>query len=186
MTAEIIVLYYSGSGHTKILANNILSGVKSINKKAKLINVQSIDERGWQQLISAKGIMLGSPTYLGGVAGQFKLFLDQTSQKGFWRNQMLVDKMAAGFTVATYPSGDKLNTLVQLALFAAQHGMIWVNNDELGSKVKPENGELNQTGSWLGLMATSVKDKTQLISQSDKDTAYQFGIRFARQVARFN
>ena len=134
MTAEIIIIYFSGSGHTKKLASHIFSGIKSINQKVKLMNIDQIDEHDWQQLVAAKGIILGSPTYLGGLAGQFKLFLDQSSKKGLWVQQLLVDKLAAGFTVATYPSGDKLNTLIQMAIFAAQHGMIWVSNNELGSK----------------------------------------------------
>ena len=58
---------------------------------------------------------------MGGVAGVFKVFLDESSYKGFWTNQVLANKMAAAFTVATYPSGDKSNTLMQLATFAAQH-----------------------------------------------------------------
>lgn len=61
---------------------------------------------------------------MGSVAGQFKLFLDEFPYRGLWTEQKLVDKVAAGFTVATYPSGDKLNTIIQLSIFAAQFGMI--------------------------------------------------------------
>ncbi len=39
------------------------------------------------------------------------------------------DKLAAGFTNSKTMSGDKLNTLFDLAAFAAQHGMIWVGLD---------------------------------------------------------
>ncbi len=41
-----------------------------------------------------------------------------------WRN-----KIAAGFTNSGARSGDKLATLVQIAIFAAQHGMHWDNLD---------------------------------------------------------
>lgn len=41
-----------------------------------------------------------------------------------WRN-----KIAAGFTNSGAMHGDKLHSLVTMALFAAQHGMIWVGLD---------------------------------------------------------
>jgi len=40
------------------------------------------------------------------------------------------DKLAAAFTVSGSPSGDKLNTLTSLAIFAAQHGMLWIGTGQ--------------------------------------------------------
>lgn len=37
------------------------------------------------------------------------------------------DKVAAGFTNSGSKSGDKVNTLISLAIFAAQHHMHWVS-----------------------------------------------------------
>jgi len=71
------------------------------------------------------------------------------------------DKIAAGFTNSGSRSGDKLATLIQLALFAAQHGMHWVN---LGlppanhSTAGSEN-DLNRLGFWLGAGAQSNTDQ---------------------------
>ncbi len=185
MSPKVVIPYYSASGHTQKLAEVILEGVKSINTNVHLIDISKITEHDWESLQTAEGIILGSPTYMGGVAGAFKTFLDESSYRGFWVKQLLVDKMAAGFTVATYPSGDKLNTLMQLAIFAAQHGMIWVNNAGLGSKVSAEDNQTNENGSWLGLMATSISDKKNFISASDKRTAFLFGERFARSLERW-
>jgi NAD(P)H dehydrogenase (quinone) len=92
--------------------------------------------------------------------------------------------MAAGFTVATYPSGDKLNTLIQMSVFAAQSGMIWVNNSGLGEKLSGKDIG-NSCGSWLGYMATSICDKDKLIDDSDKIGALKFGKRFAQAVKRW-
>ncbi len=50
--------------------------------------------------------------------------MDGTSE--IWALQSWRDKLAAAFTHSAAPSGDKLGTLTQLAVFAAQHGMIWV------------------------------------------------------------
>ena len=51
--------------------------------------------------------------------------MDKTSQ--FWANQPWKDKLAAAFTNSGSQHGDKLNTLVSILVFAAQHGMNWIN-----------------------------------------------------------
>jgi NAD(P)H dehydrogenase (quinone) len=182
---SIIIPYFSKSGHTKKLAEHVLLGVKKFNDKASLIDVENMSDNNWLDLEEAKGIIWGSPTYMGSVAGEFKLFIDDLSDRGFWTEQKLMDKMAAGFTVATYPSGDKLNTLIQLSIFSAQHGMIWVNHNGTGSQVENDPDNKNQWGSWLGLSATSISDKSKLIDASDLKTAECFGERFARCTARW-
>lgn len=183
--SKIVVPYYSASGHTKKLAESILEGIKQVNSDAFLINIEDMIDNSWQQLIEADGIIFGSPTFMGGVAGQYKVFLDNLSYKGFWTGEKMVDKMAGGFTVATYHSGDKLNTLVQLSIFAAQFGMIWVGNSGLGSKVSHSPDNPNPCGSWLGVMATSISDKAQLIGDEDLKTAYHYGVRFSKAVSRW-
>jgi len=68
------------------------------------------------------GLILGSPTYLGGVSGPFKTFMDSTG--GLWRKQSLRGKLAGGFTVSSLPSGDKLGTLISMFVFSMQHGKL--------------------------------------------------------------
>ncbi len=183
---KIIILYFSASGHTRRLAEAIHKGANSINNNVLIININKMSEESWMQLENADGIIFGSPTFMGGLAGEFKLFLDESSYRRFWTKEIFKDKMAAGFTVATYPSGDKLNTIVQLAIYAAQHGMIWVNNCDVGIKVSSHSENYNQCGSWLGLMATSIQDKTKLIGDNDIQDAFHFGARFAKSVHRWN
>ena len=97
----------------------------------------------------AEAIIFGAPTYTGGASAAFKAFEEATSNvvmaKGFgWK-----DKIAAGFTNSGARSGDKLATLMQIALFAAQHGMHWVN---LG--LPPANN--SSTGSEADLNRTRL------------------------------
>ena len=63
--------------------------------------------------------------------------------------------------------------------------MIWVNNCDIGYKVSSSPNDHNEWGSWLGVMATSIADKSKLISNDDIQTAKQFGIRFANSVNRW-
>jgi NAD(P)H dehydrogenase (quinone) len=184
--SKIAIPYYSRSGHTQRLAEAVLEGAHRVASESTLIDVCNITDDQWKLLQDADGIIFGSPTFMGGVAGEYKLFMDESAYRGFWTGGVLVDKMAAGFTVATYPSGDKLSTLIQLAVFAAQYGMIWVNNSGVGSKVSKSALDANTWGSWLGLMATSVPDKSKLVSDTDISSAKKFGERFARAVKRWN
>jgi NAD(P)H dehydrogenase (quinone) len=43
-----------------------------------------------------------------------------------WFEQRWKDKIAAGFTNSASQSGDKLNVLTDLSIFAAQLSMIWI------------------------------------------------------------
>ena len=99
------------------------------------------------------------------------------------------DKLAAGFTNSSSQSGDKLNTLIQLSVFAAQHGMNWVslgllpgNNSSQGS---PE--DLNRIGSYLGAMAQSNADEGAEVTppQADRATAEVLGARVAAAARRW-
>jgi multimeric flavodoxin WrbA len=102
---------------------------------------------------------------------------------GKWR-----DKLAAGFTVSASQSGDKLATLQQLSIFAAQHQMMWVslglmpgNNSSQGSV-----NDLNRLGSFLGAMAQANADQGgESIIESDQKTAEVLGERVANAVVRW-
>lgn len=182
--SQIIILYHSGRGHTKKLANFILEGLQSQQTlQAELINVEELDEKAWNKLHQAEAIIMGSPTYMGSVSAEFKAFMDKTAD--FWLDQPWTDKIAAGFTVGTGPSGDKLNSLMQLSVFAMQHGMIWVGQNMIGSKHTEDGQGINESGSWLGHMSTSDTDKSQLIRENDAITAKLFGKRIATITERW-
>lgn len=180
----ITIAYYTGSGHTKKLATFVLEGITTVSGvEAELINVEDLDDFPWEKLQRSDAIIFGSPTYMGNVAGPFKSFMDKTGD--FWNEQKWADKIGAGFTVGTSSSGDKLNSLIQMSVFAAQHGMIWVGQNHVGSKHTKDGLNLNEAGSWLGLMAQSDMDKDKLISGPDSQTARLFGMRVAKAVIRW-
>jgi len=179
---KIIVVYHSGYGHTEKLAEKVLEGVKEVTSDARLINVSKIQEQDWNELDAANGIIFGAPTYMGGVSGPFKTFLDATA--GRWMKSKWKDKVAAGFTNSGSASGDKLNSLVQIAITAAQHCMIWVGCDVMTQQHKGAEvagaTELNRLGSYLGLMAQSNNDSPEVTPPSgDLETAKLFGKRVA-------
>jgi len=176
---RIVIPYFSGSGHTRRLAEALASGAGP----ARLIEIASMQDADWAALDKAEAIIFATPTYMGSAAARYDLFLEEAASR--WPEQLWADKIAAGMTVATYPSGDKLSTLMRLAVYAAQMGMIWVGQAEIGAPVDPAKPGINASGSWLGLMATSSRDKGQMIEADDLETARRFGARIARAARRW-
>ena len=155
MTRTLAVVYHSATGRTKLLAEAVARGARAID--ATDVHVFTVDEaqRAHDVLARAHAIVFGCPTYMGSVSAGLKAFMDATS--GIWALQGWRDKLAAGFTGSAAPSGDKLGTLTQLAVFAAQHGMIWIPlglpPTYVGADTAPD--ALNRLGSHLGAMAQS-------------------------------
>jgi NAD(P)H dehydrogenase (quinone) len=142
----------------------------------------------WETLETSDAIIFGSPTYNGMLSARLKQFFED-STKAAWSELKWRNKIAAGFTNSGAHSGDKLNTLTSMALFAAQHAMIWVGLD-----LKPGHSrrgssanELNRLGSWLGAMAQSNMDDgpEDAPSESDLKTAAHLGHRVAEIARQF-
>jgi multimeric flavodoxin WrbA len=181
--AKIAVVYHSGFGHTKVQAEAVARGAAGApGAQAVLIPVEQAEARA-AELDAADAIIFGAPTYMGSVSAQFKAFMDGSSKA--WAAQGWKDKLAAGFTNSASQNGDKLNSLIQLAIFAAQHGMVWVSVGLLPgnntSKSSPD--DLNRLGSFLGAMAQSNADEgpDKGPSRSDLATAEHLGRRVAER-----
>jgi len=189
LSTRIAIVYHSGYGHTRRQAEAVKAGVKQVEgAEALLLTVEEAQTR-WDELASAEAIIFGAPTYMGSASAPFKAFQDATSRavvaKGFaWK-----DKIAAGFTNSGARSGDKLATLIQIAVFAAQHGMHWVNlglppanNSTTGSEE-----DLNRLGFWLGAGAQSNVDQGPDVAPPEADlaTARHLGQRVAEVTLQF-
>lgn len=183
--SSVAIVYHSGYGHTARQAQAVAEGARKV--AGTDIHLMNVDEVDWDVLAQADAIIFGSPTYMGGVSAQFKGFMDTSSK--VWFGQGWKDKLAAAFTNSASQSGDKLNTLIQLSVFGAQHGMVWVglglmpgNNSSNGS---PE--DLNRLGSYLGAMAQSDADASAEMAPpaADLRTAQALGERVAKAAARW-
>lgn len=184
---KIAVVYHSAHGHTEFIARKVAEGAASeaLATVALLKADDLIASPG--ELTRYDGLILGSPTYLGGVSGTFKTLMDSTG--GLWRDQQLKGKLAAGFTVSSLPSGDKQSTLQSMLVFCMQHGMIWVGNPVMPEQNAgvPYEEAANRLGSWTGLMAQAGHHAAaDAFPAGDTRGALLFGKNFARTVARFN
>lgn len=188
---RVAVVFHSGWGHTAKQAQAVAAGAAEVaGVESQLVPVENADT-AWGDLERADAIIFGTPTYMGAPSAQFKAFEEATSKKVMAAGFKWKDKVAAGFTNSGARSGDKLATLVQLALFAAQHGMHWVNLDlpPANNSSKGSETDLNRLGFWLGAAAQSNVDQGPDVAPPEADlaTARHLGRRVAqvtRQLAR--
>lgn len=141
MSHDILVLYYSRTGHTAQLARLIARGVEEIpGMRARLRQVPPVapvtevaqppePEEGApyvtrQDLAECVGIAMGSPTRFGNMAAPLKYFLDSTGAE--WASGVLAGKPAALFTSTSTMHGGQESTLLTMALPLLHHGMIIV------------------------------------------------------------
>ena len=132
--------------------------------------------------------MFGCPTYMACPSAGLKQFMEATS--GRWMSQQWADKLAAGFTNSGSQNGDKQNTLVDIATFAAQHGMVWINLNLLPGNNSSAGSveDLNRLGASLGAMAQSNVDEAPDVvpPKADLDTARSLGERVAKCAQRWS
>ncbi len=180
---KIVIVYHSGYGHTRIVAESIARGIDQEAGAVTLLPAKEAAGR-LELLAEADTIVFGSPTYFANVSAEFKAFMEATGS--VYSRQLWKNKLAAGFTNSSSTNGDKLHTLISLSLFAAQQGMVWI---PLGILPRFENG-IQQPGpngmaSYLGLMTMSDNVHGQLNEPADLETAALFGRRIAQVTRQF-
>ncbi len=186
-TSMAIVFHSAYRGSTRALAEAVARGACRIEgTSVHLVSVDDVEDH-WEDLHRADAIVFGSPTYVGSVSAAFKSFIERLAGD-VWLERMWLNKVAGGFTVSSGPSGDKLNTLQDLAIFAAQLGMIWVPVRQIGGHYATSTSiedALNRMGSYLGVMAQANIDERppQSPPPSDVRTAELHGEHVA-SVAR--
>lgn len=184
---KLAVIYHSAHGHTEHIARQVAKGAGSVpGIEVHLVKVEELTSMP-NNLLAFDGFLFGSPTYLGGVSGTFKNFMDATG--GLWRTQQLKGKLAAGFTVSSLPAGDKQSTLISLFTFCMQHGMLWVGNPILPEQHRgvPYDEAANRLGSWSGLMAQAGHSAAaDAFVIGDIKTAGMFGRNFAETSRRIS
>ena len=187
---QVAIVYHSGFGHTDVIAADVARGVEDAGARAIALKIEG-GQTGFDACFStiaeSDAIIFGSPTYMGTVSAPMKAFMDASAAVYFTKQWK--DKLGAAFTVSGSPSGDKLNTLTTLAIFAAQHGMLWIgtgqnpgNNDDTSAATDAEN----RLGSFLGAMAQAANDSPEVTPKAgDRATAVSLGKRVASAAARW-
>lgn len=185
----VAIVYHSGYGHTARQAAAVRDGAEEVPGVDTLFLTAEEAKTRWDDLAAADAIIFGAPTYTGTASAAFKSFMEASSHAVMTTGYAWRDKIAAGFTNSGSRSGDKLATLMEFALFAAQHGMHWVslglppaNHSSTGSEA-----ELNRLGFWLGAGAQSNTDQgpERVPPEADLATARHLGRRVAEVTRQY-
>ena len=138
---DILVLYYSRHGATRLLAEAIASGIDGVaGAQARVRTVPPVSpvvataappvpSEGapyveLSDLEQCGGLALGSPTRFGNMAAPLKHFIDSTA--GLWLSGALAGKPAALFTSTNSMHGGQESTLLSMMLPLLHHGMLIV------------------------------------------------------------
>jgi NAD(P)H dehydrogenase (quinone) len=198
MSDEILVLYYSRTGHTAQLARLVARGVEEVpGMRARLRQVPPVAPVTEQaqppepedgapyvdkhDLHECAGLALGSPTRFGNMAAPLKYFLDSTGAE--WASGVLAGKPAALFTCTASMHGGQESTLLSMALPLLHHGMLLVGLPY----TEPALSTTTSGGTPYGASHVTGSAGDNPISDHERELARALGRRLAtvaRKLAR--
>ena len=112
-TERLLVVYYTGTGNTKRMAEEIGKGAEQLGVN---VQIKSVEECELSDLAEADGIVIGSPTYFSNVAWQGKKLIDESITL-YRKEHQLRGKVGGCFTSAgTRRDGKDCSRMLELAL----------------------------------------------------------------------
>ncbi len=119
---QVLVMYYSKTGNTKKLAEEIARGVREVeNVKCVLKPVADITK---DDFLNSDGIIAGSPVYFGTMAAELKGVFDRFVDI----RAKMEDKIGAAFATSGGASGGKETTIISIIEAMLIYGMIVVGD----------------------------------------------------------
>lgn len=116
--AKILIVYDSKTGNTEKMALAVAEGVKQIDGVD--VNVKKVDQTSLEDLLSADGILMGSPTYYGQMSAKLKALIDESEKI----HEKLEGKIGAAFTSSGGTASGAETTLLSILQAMLIHGMI--------------------------------------------------------------
>ena len=157
---KVLIIYYSKTGNTQAMAEGVKEGVDSVGGATAIL--KAVNRVTTNDVDSADGIILGSPTYWGNISYPIKHFLDNT---GFWGG-----KVGGAFSTGGMRNGGKENVVISLMMALLMKGVIVVGPIyDFGTYQSGGVGASAMTGS-----------PDEGISDSELEDARQLGARVAR------
>jgi NAD(P)H dehydrogenase (quinone) len=92
---EVLVVYFSHSGHTRLLAEAIAEGARSV--PATSVRLLTTGEATGPDLMAADAFIIGCPTYFGDQASNFSAWVE-TTWLPYWQHGNFTGKKGAAFT----------------------------------------------------------------------------------------
>ena len=115
--SKILVIYYSETGNTEVMAGIVADGVKEEKVDAIL---KRVEDTRVDDLLKTDGIIIGSPTYYGLPAAPIKRLLDESVKY----HGQLEGKVGGAFTSSGNIGGGNETTIIAILEAFLIHGMI--------------------------------------------------------------
>jgi NAD(P)H dehydrogenase (quinone) len=132
---RVLVAYYSETGNTEKMAAAVRDGAASVEGAA--VTLRKVADVTDQDILTADGVVLGSPVQWGNLSVGAKRFLDRVGEVLGKAGKTLGEGRAAGvFCTAGGPSnGQEMTRLGAIAAFLAMRFVIvgGVNGEEFGT-----------------------------------------------------
>jgi NAD(P)H dehydrogenase (quinone) len=119
---KVLVIFYSKSGNTRHLAEEIAAGVTEVKGVSSLL--RSASEVTKEEFVSADGIIAGSPVYFGTMAAELKAVFDNFVGV----RKRMENKVGAAFATGADESGGKETTMLSIIQAMLIYGMIIVGD----------------------------------------------------------
>lgn len=194
-TPFVLILYYSRYGATAKMAQAIARGVEqaqlqNFSIEARLRTVPAVSPNNEasepaiptegavycteEDLRDCSGIVLGSPTRFGNMAGALKHFLDGTG--ALWSSGDLIDKPFATFTSTSSMHGGQETTQLSMALPLLHHGMLYCGLPYS----EPALSTTTSGGTPYGASHVTGADGSLPLSNDEEDLCVALGKRVGR------
>ena len=121
---SVLIAYYSPSGSTKILAESISEGAKTV--AGVQVRVVPIDEVSPADLLEAGAIVVGSPVYNGNVAPAVQEFINSWP----FADRPLKNKLGAAFATGGGISIGEEQVMLGILHSMLIHGMLVLGGEE--------------------------------------------------------
>ncbi len=138
--SDILILYYSRYGATARMAHQAARGVEQVSgMQARIRRIADLPDPAGkthpvpddapplvtpEDFEQCAGLLLGSPTYFGGMAAAVKYLIDDTSRQ--WFKGHLTGKPAGVFTSTGSMHGGQETVLLSMMVPLLHHGMLMV------------------------------------------------------------
>ena len=194
-TPFVLILYYSRYGATAKMAQAIARGIEqaqlqNFSIEARLRTVPAVSPNNEasepaiptegavycteEDLRDCSGIILGSPTRFGNMAGALKHFLDGTG--ALWSGGDLIDKPFATFTSTSSMHGGQETTQLSMALPLLHHGMLYCGLPYS----EPALSTTTSGGTPYGASHVTGADGSLPLSNDEEDLRVALGKRVGR------
>ena len=120
---DLLIIYTSKNGRTGAMVEPIRQGIVEGGASAA---VRTVEDVQWDEMLAAKGIIVGTPVRFGDVDWQVKRLFDITTHQDY--PGPLSDKVGGAFTGGGRPGSGAELALLSMLHILLNHGMVIQGN----------------------------------------------------------